>query len=60
MKMRRSRWITLSSNCLILHILRKPNSLIANYIAPQVQSGVEYEWMPRYCFMGQAFGRGEA
>ena len=25
------RWITHSEICLILHILRKPNSLIANY-----------------------------
>ena len=27
----RSQWIKTSSICLILHILRKPNSLIANY-----------------------------
>ena len=39
-----------------------------HYIAPSVQSGVEYGWMTqekifhlfRYCFMGQAFGRGVA
>ena len=29
----RSQWIKTSSICLILHILRKPNSLIANYKA---------------------------
>ena len=39
-----------------------------HYIAPKVQPVVEYGWMTqekifrlfRYCFMGQAFGRGVA
>ena len=26
------RWITYSEICIILHILRKPNSIIANYV----------------------------
>ena len=44
---RRPRWVTPSEICLILYILRKPNSLIANYIGRVVieLKGIHHELM---------------
>ena len=47
---RRPRWITTSEICLILHILRKPNSLTAFYpfkIIPSVKTELKHAYLHR-------------